>query len=151
MKFSFPSFFPQLSPGARRTRSGVVVSLLLLAILIALPSAHLSPNIARLFFITFVWITTSIAWNLLGGFTGQVSFGFAVFYGIGAYTAALSINSGINPYIAFFFAAIAAAMEETGVTSLKQMGVVMKAAQAKLAGKSVDGKAMSEKVRSKLS
>ncbi|MCC6392632.1 MAG: GatB/YqeY domain-containing protein [Bryobacterales bacterium] len=47
--------------------------------------------------------------------------------------------------------AIAAAMAETGVTSLKQMGVVMKAAQAKLAGKRVDGKTMSEKVRSKLS
>jgi uncharacterized protein len=42
-------------------------------------------------------------------------------------------------------------MDETGVTSLKQMGVVMKAVQAKLAGKSVDGKALSEKVRSRLS
>ena len=48
-------------------------------------------------------------------------------------------------------AAIAAALAETGVTSLKQMGVVMKAAQAKLAGKRVDGKALSEKVRAKLS
>lgn len=48
-------------------------------------------------------------------------------------------------------AAIAEAITETGVTSLKQMGVVMKAAQAKLKGKTVDGKAMSEKVRSKLS
>jgi uncharacterized protein YqeY len=47
-------------------------------------------------------------------------------------------------------AAIAAAMAETGVTSLKQMGVVMKAAQAKLAGKRVDGKALSDRVRSKL-
>lgn len=47
--------------------------------------------------------------------------------------------------------AIAAAMAETGVTSLKQMGVVMKAAQAKLAGRRVDGKALSERVRSKLS
>jgi uncharacterized protein len=47
--------------------------------------------------------------------------------------------------------AIAAALSETGVTSLKQMGVVMKATQAKLAGKTVDGKALSEKVRSKLS
>jgi uncharacterized protein len=47
-------------------------------------------------------------------------------------------------------AAIAEAMAETGATSIKQMGVVMKAAQAKLAGKSVDGKAMSEKVRAKL-
>ena len=48
-------------------------------------------------------------------------------------------------------AAISAALAETGVTSAKQMGVVMKAAQAKLAGKRVDGKALSEKVRSRLS
>jgi uncharacterized protein len=44
-------------------------------------------------------------------------------------------------------AAIAGAMEETGATSAKQMGLVMKAAQARLAGKRVDGKALSEKVR----
>jgi uncharacterized protein YqeY len=48
-------------------------------------------------------------------------------------------------------AGIDAALEETGVTSLKQMGVVMKAAQARLKGKTVDGKALSEKVRSRLS
>jgi uncharacterized protein YqeY len=46
--------------------------------------------------------------------------------------------------------AIAAALAETGIIALKQMGVVMKAAQAKLAGKTVDGKALSEKVRSRL-
>ena len=48
-------------------------------------------------------------------------------------------------------AAIAAAMGETGVTSVKQMGVVMKAAQAKLSGKRVDGKSLSDQVRAKLS
>ena len=48
-------------------------------------------------------------------------------------------------------AAIAAALAETGTPSLKQMGVVMKAAQAKLAGKRVDGKALSDRVRAKLS
>ncbi len=48
-------------------------------------------------------------------------------------------------------AAIAEALAETGVVSLKQMGAVMKATQAKLKGKTVDGKALSEKVRSKLS
>jgi len=47
-------------------------------------------------------------------------------------------------------AAIAEAMAETGVTSLKQMGVVMKAAQARLTGKTVDGKVLSDKVRAKL-
>jgi uncharacterized protein len=47
--------------------------------------------------------------------------------------------------------AIVAAMAETGVTSQKQMGVVMKAVQTKLKGKTVDGKALSEKVRARLS
>jgi uncharacterized protein YqeY len=48
-------------------------------------------------------------------------------------------------------AAVAEALSETGVTSQKQMGVVMKALQAKLKGKTVDGKALSDKVRAKLS
>jgi uncharacterized protein YqeY len=47
--------------------------------------------------------------------------------------------------------AVAAALAETGATSAKQMGLVIKAAQAKLAGKTVDGKSVSEKVKAKLS
>ena len=47
-------------------------------------------------------------------------------------------------------AAIDAAMAETGANSAKQMGAVMKAVQAKLAGKTVDGKAISEKVKARL-
>src|ERR1017187_4843999 len=47
-------------------------------------------------------------------------------------------------------AAIAAAMAETGAPSIKQMGLVMKAVQAKLAGKTIDGMALSDKVKSRL-
>ena len=47
--------------------------------------------------------------------------------------------------------AIAGAMAETGITAAKQMGLLMKAAQAKLAGKRVDGKGLSDRVRAKLS
>jgi uncharacterized protein YqeY len=55
------------------------------------------------------------------------------------------------PNVAEIDAAIAAALAETPNASLKQMGVVMKAVQAKLAGKRVDGKALSDRVRAKLS
>ena len=48
-------------------------------------------------------------------------------------------------------AAIAEAVAETGATSIKQMGAVMKAAQARLQGKTVDGKSLSDKVKAKLS
>ncbi|MBA2619895.1 MAG: GatB/YqeY domain-containing protein [Acidobacteria bacterium] len=46
--------------------------------------------------------------------------------------------------------AVAAAIYETGATSIKEMGAVMKAAQAHLAGKSADGKTVSETVKAKL-
>lgn len=47
-------------------------------------------------------------------------------------------------------AAITAAIAETQATTAKQMGIVMKATQAKLTGKRLDGKALSEKVRARL-
>lgn len=48
-------------------------------------------------------------------------------------------------------AAIAAAIAEAGAPSIKQMGQVMNAAKAKLAGKRIDGKLMSDRVRALLS
>ena len=47
--------------------------------------------------------------------------------------------------------AVSAAVAETGASSMKDMGAVMKAVMAKLAGKSADGKAVSEAVKAKLS
>lgn len=47
--------------------------------------------------------------------------------------------------------AVAAAIQETGATSAKHMGAVVKAAKAKLEGKTVDGKVLSDLVREKLS
>ncbi len=48
-------------------------------------------------------------------------------------------------------AAVEAAVAETGASSMKDMGAVMKAALAKLAGKTADGKMVSETVKAKLS
>jgi uncharacterized protein YqeY len=48
-------------------------------------------------------------------------------------------------------AAVDAALAETGAASAKQMGQVMNAAKAKLAGKRIDGKRLSELVRARLS
>jgi uncharacterized protein YqeY len=46
--------------------------------------------------------------------------------------------------------AISSAISETGATTSKQMGLVMKAAQAKLAGKNVDSRQLSEMVKARL-
>lgn len=92
----------------RRSGLSIGLPLLLFVVLFLLPEAGLSANLMRLFFATFVWIITSVAWNIVGGFAGQVSFGFAVFYGLGAYTAALLINDGHNVSFALLGAAAVA-------------------------------------------
>jgi branched-chain amino acid transport system permease protein len=79
----------------------IILPWVLLAVLLLLPAAKPSDNIIRLLFVTAVWTTTSLGWNLVGGMAGQVSFGFAVFFGLGAYTTALLMHAGHSPYFGF--------------------------------------------------
>src|ERR1700746_3697716 len=83
---------------------------LLLVILALVPLASPGPNAIRLLFISLVWVTASVAWNILGGFAGQVSFGFAVFYGLGAYTTAISLNAGLDRVTSLALAALVGAI-----------------------------------------
>jgi branched-chain amino acid transport system permease protein len=51
------------------------------------------------------------AWNVLGGYGGQFSFGHALFFGTGAYVQAIAqLQGGINPWIALPLAIVAAAL-----------------------------------------
>jgi branched-chain amino acid transport system permease protein len=95
----------RLFAGLASARGQVAMGLLAAGVLVGLPLAGLEPSVLRLLFITLVWTTTSLAWNLLGGLAGQVSFGFAVFFGLGAYCAALLINAGVQAYLGFICAA----------------------------------------------
>jgi branched-chain amino acid transport system permease protein len=88
-------------PSTSVRKLGFLVPWIILLALLLLPLSDPSPNTVRVLLTTAVWIVSSIAWNLVGGLAGQVSFGFAVFYGLGAYATALMINGGRNPYFAF--------------------------------------------------
>jgi branched-chain amino acid transport system permease protein len=79
----------------------LVLPWLLLLFLLLLPKVASNDNLLRLLFLTAVWTTTGLGWNLIGGMTGQVSFGFAVFFGLGAYTTALLMHAGHSPYVGF--------------------------------------------------
>ncbi len=60
-------------------------------------------------FLTFIFATLAIAWNLVGGFAGQVSFGYAAFFGTGAYvTAILWARHGWHPVATLPLAGLAA-------------------------------------------
>jgi branched-chain amino acid transport system permease protein len=93
----------------------VAVPLTVVALLAAVPFAGAGANTSKVLFLTFLWIACSVAWNILGGFTGQPSFGFAVFSGLGAYATAVGINGGVNPYLTFPLAAAIAAVASLAI------------------------------------
>lgn len=87
----------------------LAIPVLLLAVLAAFPLAGAGPNPIRLLFVSLVWVSCSVGWNILGGYAGQISFGFAVFYGLGAYATAIALNAGIPRPMALLIAAIISA------------------------------------------
>lgn len=68
------------------------VNLIVPGALAVLPLLGLSTYSMHILILVVMWTTIGMAWNLLGGYCGQVSFGHAAFFGAGAYTAGLIYN-----------------------------------------------------------
>ena len=86
-------------------------------IFVALALLPIIPGVLSGSFATHVWIlillfaSMSQAWNILGGYCGQVSFGHSVFFGIGAYGAGLAVVIfRIAPWPGMLLGAITAAI-----------------------------------------
>lgn len=61
----------------------------------------------HLIIIALMWVVIGSSWNLLAGYTGQVSFGHAMFFGTGAYTAGiLVIKLGMSAWWGMMFGGI---------------------------------------------
>lgn len=55
------------------------------------------------------YAAASLAWNIVGGFAGQLSLGHAAFFGIGAYTSSLLfVNNGVSPWLGMLAGALLA-------------------------------------------
>ena len=79
-------------------RAPLLLAAALAAGLAALP--FLAPHditLLNLGFLTFLYVAQGVAWNILGGFAGYISFGYAAFFGLGAYTTALLWLGGWTP------------------------------------------------------
>ena len=63
--------------------------LVILALLTLLPLIGLSSYALHILILVIMWSVIGMAWNLLGGYCGQVSFGHAAFFGVGAYTSGI--------------------------------------------------------------
>jgi branched-chain amino acid transport system permease protein len=73
-----------------------------IALLLFLP-AVLSSYAITVFILIFFYAFLGQAWNIIGGYAGQLSVGHAAFVGIGAYTAALlSLRAGVTPWAGMF-------------------------------------------------
>ena len=84
---------------------GALAVAALLALPPLLPKYHLEVLISVLFFAYL-----GIAWNLLGGYAGQFSFGHAAFFGIGAYTSTLLLlHAGLTPWAGMLLGGVLAA------------------------------------------
>ena len=70
-----------------------------LLVLLALPLALGDPFFQHLCIQVFMFAVLGAAWNVLGGFAGQVSFGHAALFGMGAYTTIiLYLKAGLAPW-----------------------------------------------------
>jgi branched-chain amino acid transport system permease protein len=70
---------------------GAIAQILALAALAVIPLVVHNDYYLHLMILALMWVVIGSAWNLLAGYTGQVSFGDAAFFGTGAYTAGLLV------------------------------------------------------------
>lgn len=85
-----------------------LLPLALLAALAALPTA-INTYYMQILFLIFLYAGIGFAWNLVGGYAGQLSLGHAAYFGIGAYTYALLADK-VGVWPALLLAALVAAL-----------------------------------------
>jgi branched-chain amino acid transport system permease protein len=90
--------------------SRVIVGLFFIAIL-GLPLITQDPYIIRIIILTSIFAILAASWDLLSGFTGQMNFGHALFFGVGAYSSALiNLHAHIPPWASVPLGACVAVM-----------------------------------------
>lgn len=91
---------------------GQVLSFLAVVAVLAFPAFVRDPYVLQVLILIMLYGYWSTAWNLIGGYGGQLALGHAAFAGIGAYTSTLLfIHFGVTPWLGMFVGgAIAAAL-----------------------------------------
>lgn len=83
------------------------VTAIALSLLVAVPLLSDSPFLYHIFVLLCSFAALATAWNIVGGFAGQLSLGHAVFYGIGSYAAVLlMMRFQISPWIGMLIGAM---------------------------------------------
>ncbi|HEY4251011.1 MAG TPA: branched-chain amino acid ABC transporter permease [Roseomonas sp.] len=95
----------------RRRRRELLTGAVLLALLLPLPYAVTDTYAQNLLILTLLYAGLSQAWNILGGYCGQISLGHAVYFGIGGYVSAmLFVHAGVPPVFGMVVAGLLGAL-----------------------------------------
>ena len=99
------------SPPRKTAGLGTLLILVLLVVALFVPLFVASPSHQNIAILILMAAQMGVAWNIVGGYAGQVSLGQAAFYGFGAYTSTLLFAKlGINPWLAMIAGGVLAAL-----------------------------------------
>lgn len=87
---------------------GRLIALVFFLLIFILPAITRDPYILRILIFTNIFVIFAVSWDFLSGYTGQVNFGHALFFGVAAYTAGmLNHYFGIQPWATIPIGALA--------------------------------------------
>jgi branched-chain amino acid transport system permease protein len=87
----------------------MTIAFILIAVLV--PVFIKAPYQLHILILIIIWSIIGTSWNLLGGYAGQVSFGHAAFFGLGAYSAGLlNLHYGLSPWWGILLGPVVAAL-----------------------------------------
>ena len=82
-----------------------------LGCVVVFPFISPSPFYIHMLLMVFLYAAMAQAWNILGGYAGQISLGHGMFFGTGAYALSLLlVKAGINPWIGMLAGGVSAAL-----------------------------------------
>lgn len=94
----------------------IYVPFLLIVLLAILPNIPRNPFYETIIFSSYFFATMALAWNLVGGFAGQISLGHTAFFGIGAYTSTLLyLHFALSPWLGMLAGGILSVLVAIGI------------------------------------
>lgn len=89
----------------------ILMTIAFALIAVLLPVFIKAPYQLHILILIIIWAIIGTSWNLLSGYAGQVSFGHAAFFGLGAYSAGLlTLHYGLSPWWGIILGPVVAAV-----------------------------------------